>query len=409
MGGGYSGLLANQPVIFFVQALLLVIVLLLLLPIAIFCGECLAALLPVQRQPGNINLSHSRTAILVPAHNEALGIATTLKNLLPELTAADQLVVIADNCNDETADIARQLGATVLERQDSERRGKGYALDFGLRYLSTNPPDVVVIVDADCLVSPGTIGRISELAKRYVRPVQATYLLTRAAQPSPKQAVSVLAFTVKNLVRPLGLAWFGLPCLLTGTGMALPWVILDQVSLASSNIVEDMKLALDLAIAGYPPLLCADVRVTGSLPQQNQAAKSQRTRWEHGHLQTLITQVPRLLRAALEQKRFDLLAMALDLSVPPLSLLVMLWLAAMVVTTIAALFLQITLPATILAVAGGLLLAAVLAAWAKFARQDLPIQTLAAVPLYVLWKIPLYFKFLVKPQSKWVRTERDAK
>jgi cellulose synthase/poly-beta-1,6-N-acetylglucosamine synthase-like glycosyltransferase len=174
--------------------------------------------------------------------------------------------------------------------------------------------------------------------------------------------------------------------------------------------VEDMQLGLDLAIAGAPPLFCGAARVTGLLPQQEQAAKSQRTRWEHGHLQTLLTQVPLLVKQALQQRRFDLLAIALDLSVPPLSFLVMLWLAAMGLTMLLGNWGEMgisQLPLQMLGVGGVLLLTAIATAWAKFGRKDLPATTLLAVPFYLLWKIPLYFAFLVRPQTKWVRTERD--
>jgi cellulose synthase/poly-beta-1,6-N-acetylglucosamine synthase-like glycosyltransferase len=220
--------------------------------------------------------------------------------------------------------------------------------------------------------------------------------------------VSLLAFTVKNLVRPLGLAQLGFPCLLTGTGMAFPWPVIRNASLASSNIVEDMQLSVDLLIAGSPAMFCADAEVTGLLPQQQHAAKSQRTRWEHGHLQTLRTQVPRLLKEWFNQKRFDVLAIALDLCVPPLSLLVMLWLLLTTAALVAGLTLRLYAPVLVLALEGLLILVSVMTAWAKFARNTLPLTTLLSVPGYILWKIPLYLTFLVKPQTKWVRTERDV-
>ncbi len=388
------------------QIVLLAIALLLLIPIAVLLVECLAALLPSRRQTVS-PISRPRTAILVPAHNEAIGIQPVLAGLMAQLTERDRLVVVADNCTDETAAIARSTGAIVIERQDGDRRGKGYALDYGINYLAADPPDIVTIADADCLVQPGSLAKIADWAMATNRPVQALYLMERPAQPQPKDAVSAFAFRVKNLVRPRGLDRLGFPCLLTGTGMAFPWALLRDVKLASSNIVEDMQLGIDLAIAGTPPLFCGEAQVTGLLPQQNKAATSQRTRWEHGHLQTLLTQVPRLVKLALQQRRLDVLAIALDLSVPPLSLLVMFWLATACLTALVG-FVGITwLPALALGGEGILLLTAILVAWAKFGRAELPIQTLLAVPLYVLWKIPLYFAFLVRPQTKWVRTDRD--
>jgi cellulose synthase/poly-beta-1,6-N-acetylglucosamine synthase-like glycosyltransferase len=388
--------------------LLLAASLFLLLPIVILFVECLAAAAADDQKPGELLPGKPRFAVLVPAHNEAMGISATLKSVLPQLTSDDRLVVVADNCCDETAAVARAFDLTVIERHDLEKRGKGYALDFGLEFLAADPPDVVVVVDADCLVAEGAIAKISQLAATEQRPVQARYLLTPPANASPGSAVSLLAFTVKNLVRPLGLAQLGFPCLLTGTGMAFPWPVIRNASLASSNIVEDMQLSVDLLIAGSPAMFCADAEVTGLLPQQQHAAKSQRTRWEHGHLQTLRTQVPRLLKEWFNQKRFDVLAIALDLCVPPLSLLVMLWLLLTTAALVAGLTLRLYAPVLVLALEGLLILVSVMTAWAKFARNTLPLTTLLSVPGYILWKIPLYLTFLVKPQTKWVRTERDV-
>jgi cellulose synthase/poly-beta-1,6-N-acetylglucosamine synthase-like glycosyltransferase len=389
-----------------IQAGLLIVALLLLLPSLVLWIECIVALLPPRRI--NQAISRPQIAVLMPAHNEALGIQPVLQQLISQLQSSDRLIVVADNCTDHTAEIARATGATVIERQDSERRGKGYALDYGLQYLAVAPPEVVVIVDADCAVRPGTLAEIAATAAATGRPTQALYLMELPAKPKPKDAVSALAFLVKNWVRPQGLHQLGLPGILTGTGMAFPWSVIRSVSLASGNIVEDMQLSMDLAISGYPTLFCPNTKVIGLLPQQEQAAKSQRTRWEHGHLQTMRTQIPPLLRAAIQQQRFDLLAIALDLCIPPLSLLIMIWVAITTVTCLAALLLGIWLPVIILALEGALILSAILAAWLKFGRADLPDSALLAVPFYVLWKIPLYFAFLIRPQTKWVRTERDA-
>lgn len=392
----------------FVDIVLFVIALGLLVPIAVLFVECSAALLPGQFETRESQEPQPKVAVLVPAHNEALGIGATLETLLPQITDQDYVIVIADNCDDETAAIARTFGVTVLERQDTERRGKGYALDYGLRSMEVDPPEVVVVVDADCIVHQGTIERIARQAAAVARPVQAIYLMELPEKPSPKDSVSALAFLVKNLVRPSGLKRLGLPGLLTGTGMAFPWSALQKATLASGNIVEDMQLGLDLAIAGYTPLFCSEARVTGRLPQQQQAAKSQRTRWEHGHLQTLLTQVPKLLKESVRQRRFDLAALALDMYVPPLSLLVMIWAVVMVGALLAGSLGASWTMAIVVAIEGMLIFISIVGAWAKFGRADLPVGSLLAVPFYLLWKIPLYLSFLVKPQTKWIRTERDA-
>jgi cellulose synthase/poly-beta-1,6-N-acetylglucosamine synthase-like glycosyltransferase len=264
------------------------------------------------------------------------------------------------------------------------------------------------MVDADCICQPDSIEKLARAALASKGPVQATYLMEQPPNPTPKDSISALAFLVKNVVRPSGLKQLGFPSLLTGTGMAFPWSIIRSVSLASSNIVEDMQMSLDLAIAGHPTVFCPEAKVTGCLPQLQQAAKSQRTRWEHGHLQTLLTQTPRLATASVEQKRFDLLAIALDLSVPPISLLVAIWVAAFAPSLLAATFGRSPIPAVFLAVQGLLILVSVVGAWAKFGRADISGAAFLSVPFYMLWKIPLYLGFILKRQTKWVRTERDV-
>lgn len=429
-----------------VDIILFVIALGLLVPIAVLFIECIAALLPGRASSWVNSVPRPRIAVLVPAHNEAAGIGTTLETILPQLTGQDRLIVIADNCTDETATIAKRCcesqiallanvgiaqeqapsertldgiaqaethtktvpKAIVVERQDFERRGKGYALDYGLRSIEADPPDVVVIIDADCIVQQSTIERIACLATSVARPVQATYLMEQPANPGPKDSISALAFMVKNLVRPSGLAQLRLPCLLTGTGMAFPWSAIAKATLASGNIVEDMQLSIDLALAGLAPVFEEEAKVIGRLPQQEQAAQSQRTRWEHGHLQTLLTQVPKLLKAAVVKGRFDLLALALDLCIPPLSLLVMIWVVCMGGALFAGALGASWMPSIFLAIEGLLIFISIAGAWAKFGRDDFPVQTLLSVPFYILWKIPLYLSFIIRPQKKWVRTERDA-
>ena len=398
----------NQLAFLLIDVVLLTIALILLIPVAVLFLECSAAFLSGLGPTAETKELRPKVAVLIPAYNEAAGIGATISTILPQLTPQDRLLVIADNCTDATAEIARNCGATAIERHDTERRGKGYALDFGLTAIASDPPEVVIMVDADCICQPDAIEKLARVAIAEQRPVQATYLMEQPPNPTPKDSISALAFLVKNLVRPSGLKQLGFPSLLTGTGMAFPWLIIRDVPLASSNIVEDMQMSLDLAIAGHPTVFCPEARVTGCLPQQQQVAKTQRTRWDHGHLQTLLTQTPRLATASVEQQRFDLMAIALDLSVPPLSLLVAIWVAACAASILSAIIGASAIPAILLGVQGLLILVSIVSAWAKFGRADISGATLLSVPFYILWKIPLYLGFILKRQTKWVRTERDV-
>jgi len=378
------------------------------IPILVFLIECIAAWVQKDSRSPAIVTAVPEIAILIAAHNEEFGIEATLNTILPQVNFKHQVIVIADNCTDATASIARQLGTTVLERQDLNHQGKGYALDYGLSFLAEDPPDVVVMIDADCHIESGSIAKIAQQAMVKQRPVQSMYLMETPQNPTPKDSISAFAFLVKNWVRPQGLARLGFPCLLTGTGMAFPWSVICQVSLASSNLVEDMQLGIDLALSGASPLFCEDAKTLGILPIQETAAKTQRTRWEHGHLNTLLTQVPPLIVASIRQQRLDLLAIALDLCVPPLALLVLLWTAALMASVGMAIFNISVFPFYCLAFEGILLLVAILLTWFKFGRSILSLKKLLSIPFYILWKLPMYFNFLKKPQQEWVRTQRDT-
>lgn len=391
-----------------IESILLTLAIIFLLNGLILAIECMAALLPAEAKPIGKRQARPSIAVLVPAHNEELDISTTLRTLLEQTHPQDRVVVIADNCTDNTAKVARSFkGVTVIERWNDRLRGKGYAMEFGLEFLASNPPEVVLAVDSDCSVGPGTVENLAYMASREQRPVQATYLMESEGRARNVDALSAFALIVKNKVRPRGLKRLFLPCILTGSGMAFPWSVIRQVSLASSKTVDDMQLTLDLSVIGYPPIYCPTASVTGRL-MKGKAAKSQRSRWEHGHLEVLLQQVPHLLQAAWKQRRLDLLAMALDLSIPPMSLLALSWIS---VSGIVLLLSLAGIPSTfvvdLLGCSGLLIGAAIFTAWFGFAADSISIAELLSTPLYILWKLPIYLAFLVKPKTRWVSTERD--
>jgi glycosyltransferase involved in cell wall biosynthesis len=365
---------------------------------------------PLQEKEPELALSVSfpRIAVLIPAYNEAADIGATVQSLLPELRTGDRLIVIADNCDDCTAEVARQTGATVLERTDQVLRGKGHALDYGLQYLSTDPPNIVVFMDADCTVIPSSIRVLVQTAWERQRPVQSTYLMHPPTEADLRDQLSAFALTLKNLVRPLGMAALGWPCLLTGSGMALPWTLLAPISLAGNRNADDMQMTVDLALEGNSPIYEPRSQVMGRL-MEAEDAYSQRTRWEHGHLRMILTQVPRLLGAAFVQKRADLLILAFDMSIPPLSLFILLWLG-LVFLNLGALSLNLVHPISFgfSLLVGVPTLLGILIGWKRFGQSILPSQSWKEIPFYLLWKAPIYLKFMTRPQTRWVKTERDT-
>jgi cellulose synthase/poly-beta-1,6-N-acetylglucosamine synthase-like glycosyltransferase len=392
---------------------------LLLIPAIVLLLETLAALLPAPASAALVAGPAPRTVILIPAHDEAGQIEETVRLLArderdgPEAgpEGTQRILVIADNCSDQTAALAAAGGARVIERHDARNIGKGFAISYGLRQLDADPPEVVVLVDADCRVSAGGVATLARLAAGANRPVQAEYLLGAPEKPGAMAVVSALAVLLRNRVRARGLRRLGCPCLLTGSGMAFPWRVLRDAPETGDNLVEDMVMGIELALRGHPPLSCPDVRITSELPAGRGAGLRQRKRWEHGHLHTLLTYGPRLIRAGLGGGRPSLIGLGLDLMVPPLALLVTLLTAAFAVSAAAhAIGLASLAPA---ALSGAALLAvavAVAVAWVGFGRRTLPLRYALFVPAYLLWKIPLYVGLAIRgKQKKWERTERAPK
>lgn len=395
-------------VLWLVHGLLLGAAALLLVPAVVVALQVLAALAPARAPARKCAAVRPRTAILVPAHNEEGGLAATLRPLRAQLVPGDRLLVVADNCSDRTAEVAAQEGAEVVERHDPVRRGKGYALDRGIQHLASDPPDVVLIVDADCQVGEAAVTTLVCSSAASQRPVQALYLMRAPPGAALRARLGEFAWVVRNQARPLGAHRLGLPCQLMGTGMALPWRQIQGAPLASGQIVEDLQLGLDLACAGAAPRFCPDALVTSHFPSSAASLGEQRMRWEHGHLAVLTAQVPRLLWQAVRQRRVDLAALALDLGVPPLASLVLMLLAVLAAASTVGVASEQWLATKMTLAALALLGSAVLAGWWRFGRSVVLLRELLGIPVYLVAKLPIYLRLLLKRrQTDWVRTERD--
>jgi cellulose synthase/poly-beta-1,6-N-acetylglucosamine synthase-like glycosyltransferase len=379
------------------------------IPVAILLAEVLASLVTSARNLPSYSArtAEQNVAVVVPAHNESSGIAATLATISPQLRAGDRLVVVADNCADDTASVASRSGAEVIERRDLTKHGKGYALDFALKHLDNNPPKIVIFIDADCQVSEGAIAQTASVCAASGRPVQILDLMAALDGSTINYRVAEFAWRVRNWVRPLGLAALGLPCPLMGTGMAFPWGVIRSADLATGALTEDRKLGLALAHAGHAPLFCVLARVTSHFPASSEGAATQRRRWEEGTIRTIFGEAPRAIGMAVVTGNIQLLALALDALVPPLSLLAMLTGGMFLVTGAAALFGAAAVPFTISSISLGALIAAVALAWLKYGRDVLPAAAIFSVAAYALGKLPLYRQiFSSRAPSRWVRTDR---
>jgi hypothetical protein len=216
--------------------------------------------------------------------------------------------------------------------------------------------------------------------------------------------VAEFAWRLKNWVRPLGLRALGLPCQLMGTGMAFPWDLIRSADLANSLITEDLKLGLDLALAGNAPVFCPFPAVTSDF---RLTARSQRQRWEQGRIGAIATIIPGFIFLAVRRADLHLLALALDAAVPPLSLLVML---VTVISVVAGLSTMLGVPPVALSISlmslvgliGGVFLC-----WLKYGRDILQPRSILLIFSYVFGKSPLYVRIILhKFNLEWIRADR---
>ncbi len=379
-------------------------------PVAVFSSQVVLASFDLRnshrRSPCELGGDIPTTVILMPAHNEAAGIAATLLPL-KALSPRVRVLVVADNCTDDTASIARAHGVTVVERTAADLRGKGYALQHGLNHLRGGPPDVVIVLDADCDTTADDMHRLAAASAERATAVQGIYLMRAPPNAAIGSKIAEFAWLVKTLIRPKGWRSLGGTCQLMGSGFAVPWPVAEKLDLASGHLVEDMKLTMDLASIRQSPVFVECARVFSVFPAAVAAQATQRRRWEHGHLGVVLTEVPFALLKAASTLNSHLLAVALDLCVPPLSLLVLLLGGLSAAAMIQAVFWGVTWGSLLVCALAVALAGSVVLAWWGWGRAVLSARELLSVPAFVWRKLGVYVGFIWRREREWTRTDRD--
>lgn len=375
--------------------------------VGIFVVETFVGLAPARATAIATPTTPIDLAVIVPAHNEATLVARALGALVAVVPPGARVLVVADNCTDETARLARTQDVTVIERTDPERRGKGFALAFARDALMAHPPAAIVVVDADCTPTPGTLAALAAAAVRERRPVQAVNLLRAAPGAPPMVQISSFAFLVKNLIRQRGSARIADVGILGGTGMAMPWSLFAEAPLASDDIVEDLALGIWATRQGHPPRLIEGARVESDAAARRDTL-GQRARWEHGFLQTARNHAVPLIVEGLRKRNGALFWLGLHLCVPPLAFLIAATAGILAMLAGLIAFGASIVPFAILVATGGLAALAIVLAWVTSGRAVLSAGALLQAPLYVLWKLPIYLKLLTGRRSGWRRTPRDG-
>ncbi|GJG89211.1 glycosyl transferase [Gemmatimonadetes bacterium T265] len=265
-----------------------------------------------------------RFDVVVPAHDEAGGIGATVASLLAldYPRAKFRVLVVADNCTDDTAARARAAGALVLKRHDAARRGKGYALAHAYAAcLADGVADAVVVVDADTVVSPNLLRAFAARFAAGEAAVQAEYGV-RNATATWRTRLMAVAFACYHTTRSLGRERLRLSCGLRGNGMGFSADTLRRHPHRAFSRVEDVEYGVALGAAGVRVAYVPEATVLGDMPTTAEAAQTQRERWETGRAGLVRRLVPTLVRATIARRDRVPLDLAADLLVPPLTTLV---------------------------------------------------------------------------------------
>ena len=350
----------------------------------------IGALFPVKREK-SMPASGS-FAVVIAAHNEEKNLRDTLESI-KNCRGSFDIVVVADNCTDDTAAIASSLGAKVLQRQDQERRGKGYALDYAFENLDY---DYYVVVDADTVVDPCTVEQLRCHFGAGADAVQLPYTVRNPAE-SVRSSLLDLALTGFNVIRPKGRSFFGLSAGIVGNGFALSRETLEKVPYQAGSIVEDLEYHLKLVQSGLVVRFATGASVRALMPTQGKASFTQRGRWEGGRLRVAVDYAPKLGRALLKGN-LAILEPLLDLVTLPLGQLSMLVLVGLILGTFSSYF-TFLLAILIFHVAVSV----------GHMRSKPSLKTWAYIPVYCLWKVAVMMRIghFSRKQASWVRTERE--
>lgn len=363
----------------------------------------------VYRPPAGPGARKTRFAIIVPAHNEGAGIVPTLRDLrscdypLEGFT----VIVIADNCTDDTAAVARSEGAIVLERHDLSARGKGQALDWLLRgqreLLGTH--DAVVFIDADMFIDRNFLTALdAAFTDRDVDAVQAQYTIANP-QASWFAAFTYMSFALVNHLRPAGRCFLGGAAGLKGSGMAFRRDLILETGWPASSIAEDLEFGKMLTLRGTRVLYVPQAAVTTNVGGKFRQVGVQQSRWEGGRMQVMREFFGPMLRQMLARPSLLVLDDLLDSLVQPLSVQVLLIVLGIALSWLAGSLALLV----IFAAAAGVLVFSVCSALVQVRAPARVVLLAASSPLFMAFKLLLLLKVLILRKPKgWNRTPRDS-
>jgi 1,2-diacylglycerol 3-beta-glucosyltransferase len=375
-----------------------------------------AALL-APREGGARRRPRHRFGVVIPAHDEEAVLGLLLGALSRVTYPRDlyEVIVVADNCGDATARIARARGASVLERSDPAHRGKGHALRWALAGLVREARhDAYVILDADSQPAPDLLLHLDAALQDGAVAAQA-YCVVGNAGESWRTALMAGDLALVHFLRPLARRRLGTSAGLQGNGVCLTRKVLEAVPWEAVSVAEDHEYHLRLVRAGIRVIFVPEAEVPTVMQARMRDARAQELRWEGGRFRLARIQVPGLLAEAWRQRSWRrswmCLETALDLTTPPFALLAL--------GTTAFLGLHAALWLTGGSATGVLAWAALLGGQAFYVLVGcvlarVPLKTYAALavygPLYALMKVWYCGQVAVGvAHHQWVPTQRERR
>ncbi|HEX2925408.1 MAG TPA: glycosyltransferase family 2 protein [Ruminiclostridium sp.] len=256
-------------------------------------------------------------AIIISAHNEQAVIENTIKSIREMDYPLDkyEIFVIADNCSDNTAQKARESGASVYERTNLKENGKGQALKWMFNILAhlDRKYDAVVILDADNLVSEDFLKQIDKKMSQGYEVVQGY-----RDMKNPWESWITLSYSITywlaNRLCQLPRQYLGINCTLTGSGYAVSMSTLNKIGWNVDTLTEDVEFYFQLCLQNVKIGWAHEAVIYDEQPTTLSQSWRQRTRWMQGHFSCMFLYGKRVLKRFLEEKSlqsFDSLIMLL--------------------------------------------------------------------------------------------------
>ena len=357
---------------------------------------------------------HHRIAVVVPAHDEEIGIENTVKNLLAIEYPKEsfEVIVVADNCTDNTAACAAGIGAKVLERKNPELLGKGYALRWCFELLSNSPEpyDAYLVIDADSEVSKNILEVINIYLNEGAEVLQCADLV----KPQPgawSSEITRIGLALYNYVKPLGRKVIGFTAGLRGNGMCFTTKLLAKIPWQAFSQTEDLEYGLVLLLNGVVVTFVPEAKVLALMPTDPKNAESQRERWEVGRFPLIKKYGGLLFTSALKKASMKIMDAFIELVTPAFVNLFAFTILMLFINAILLVF-GVSDASTLLIIWGilfVLLLYHVIGGLYISGADKNTFLTLLNAPRFIIWKMLLYLKIASKGHTKyWVRTARET-